>query len=53
MKYKVKVSLEIEYEIPEGKSETREDAIETAKGYLLEKINTKQVSYSELKGKII
>jgi hypothetical protein len=51
--YKVKAILEVEYEIPMGKADSRKDAVEVAKGYLLEKIANKNVAYDELKAKIV
>lgn len=51
--YKIRVKLEIDYEIPLGKSEDEEGAMEVAKGYLLEKIDHINVAYDELKAKII
>lgn len=49
--YKVKAVLEVEYIIEDEESEA--DAIEIAKGYLLEKIDYRDVAYDELKGRII
>lgn len=52
-KYAVKTTLEVTFEVPMGKSDTREDAIEVAKGYLFEKIAHGDVRYNELKGQIV
>lgn len=51
--YKVKAVFEVEYEIPAGKADSREDAIETAKGYLLEQIDNRNVAYNDLKAKVV
>lgn len=54
--YKVKAILEVEYEITSedlGEDDGIENAVETAKGWLLEKIDHRNVAYDELTGEAL